>query len=256
MRTHQSEHGRPRAVTGVFLDLGGTLLSYARRDMLAAAFEAALRRLGVDPHAPHVLSARITAGDAVQREYAARVSFLHADLFRDRLVRTADALGVTVPPAELERFDAEQERSILEHLLPKPDAVDTLVALRDRGVYCAVVSNADDSWLGPVLHRHGLAPLLDDWTSSEEAASCKPDAGIFHVALGKAGLGAPDVLFVGDSLEHDVAGAHAVGMRTVHVAGPIETPLTTGLTVTAEPDHVVHDLVELVAIVDGLGSGA
>ena len=242
-----------RPIAGVLLDMGGTLLGYGRRAELASAFDGALRRLGIDPYAPDVLAVRVSAGDEVQREYAARPSFLHADLFRDHLARTVAALGASITPAELDRFEREQDQVLLDHLPAKPDAVETLVALRDRGLYCAVVSNADDSWLGPALERHGLAPLLDDWTSSEAAASCKPHAGIFHLALGKAGLHPSDVLFVGDSPEHDVAGANAVGMRTVLVAGPTAAPLTKGLSATAEPDHVIEHLLELVAIVDRLG---
>ena len=54
--------------------------------------------------------------------------------------------------------------------------------------------------------------------SSEEAASCKPDAAIYHHALEKAGLGPASALFVGDSLHHDIAGANASGVDCLWVA--------------------------------------
>ena len=238
-------------IRGVLFDLGGTLFSYGARDQMGGATGAALRRLGVDPAAPDVQAARGAASEAVHREYAARSSFLHADLFRDRVTRTAELLGVAVPDQVLDEFAVENVGNIIEHLTPKDDAASTLRALKDRDLYCAVVSNADDSWLEPSIRRHGLEAVLDDWTSSEEAGSCKPDAQIFTHALRKARLGPGSVLFVGDSLHHDVAGAHAAGIRAVHVTGQGPTPLTDGLD-AGPPDFEIEHLIELLAIVDDL----
>jgi HAD superfamily hydrolase (TIGR01509 family) len=201
-----------------------------------------------------VRAAREEAFAAVHREYASRRSFLHQDLFRDRVARTAALLGVEATDDVLDRFAEENTAAILEFLLPKPDAAATLRALRERGLYCAVVSTADDAWLGPSLQRHGLDALVDDWTSSEEADSCKPDTAIFAYALGKAGLTAGEVLFVGDSREHDVAGAHAAGLRSVLVAAEagMATPLAEGLDRSATPDYEIEQLIEVVGIVDAL----
>ena len=100
------------------------------------------------------------------------------------------------------------------------------------------------------LPSHSTASLFFAATSSEEARSCKPDPGIFHYALAKSGLGIDEVLFVGDSLHHDVAGAAAVGMRSVRIVEDgVRTPLTDGLEVTAEPSYEIRDLTELVDIV-------
>jgi FMN phosphatase YigB (HAD superfamily) len=175
-------------VRGVLFDLGGTLFSYAAREGMGRANVVVFERLGLDPSAPDVREARRAAAEAVQREYAARRSFLHRDLFRDRVVRTAEILGVAVPDDVLEQFRLDNARAILEHMEPRPDAAATLRALRDRGLYTSVVSNADDEWLEPPLARHGLDALLDHWTSSEEADSCKPDGEIFHYSLAKSGL--------------------------------------------------------------------
>jgi FMN phosphatase YigB (HAD superfamily) len=128
-----------------------------------------------------------------------------------------------------------------------------LEALRDRGIYRGVVSNADDDFLGPILERHGLAALVDDWTSSEEADSCKPDPEIYRWALRKAGCAAAEVLFVGDSLQHDIAGADAVGMRTALVANGLPAaPLSDGLDAPARPDFELRTLTELLAVIDEL----
>jgi putative hydrolase of the HAD superfamily len=51
--------------------------------------------------------------------------------------------------------------------------------------------------------------------TSEEAGVKKPDPGIFHYALKRAGAIASESLMVGDDAEVDVAGALAVGMDAV-----------------------------------------
>jgi putative hydrolase of the HAD superfamily len=245
-------HGGPAEVTAVLFDLGGTLCGFDARAPFGTAHVAVLRRLGLSPDDPAIDEARRRAFEEVEREYAARRSFLHRDLFRDRITRTADLLGVTLSPEVLARFEDEQRQAIYEHMLPRHDATETLRGLRARGLYVAVVSNADDD-LGLLLVRHGLDALLDDWTTSEEADSCKPDRQIFEFALAKAGRAAAETLFVGDSLQHDIAGAHAVGMRTVLIGEPgTVAPLSHGFDATVAADFVVRTLAEVPPIVDRL----
>lgn len=238
-------------ITAVLFDLGGTLFDYVHRERMGQPFVDALVSLGLDPTDPAVVDARRLASQEVERRYAALPSFVHRDLFRERLARTAERCGVTAGDDVLDRFDAAHLQSIMDHLVPRPDARATLEGLRARGVYAAVVSNADDDYLGPLLRRHDLGGLLDDWTSSEEAASCKPDRRIYEYALAKAGRTAAETLFVGDSLPHDVAGALAVGMRTVLIGEPgTVAPLSHGLDASVEADHEVRTLTEVLAIVD------
>ncbi len=105
------------------------------------------------------------------------------------------------------------------------------------------MSNIDDDQFEPLFEQLGLRPLFDCTTTSEEARSCKPDPEIFRLALRKAGNPRPEeVVFVGDSAPHDVAGAAALGMTTVLLgrAAPPDGPA---------PDHVIRQLGELLEIV-------
>lgn len=104
-----------------------------------------------------------------------------------------------------------------------PGVEPTLLALRDRGVPRVVVSNWDVSLHG-VLRDSGLAPLLDGVVTSAEAGVAKPDPAIFAPALALAGAAPADALHVGDSVEHDVAGALAAGMRAALVTGDAPPP--------------------------------
>jgi putative hydrolase of the HAD superfamily len=74
----------------------------------------------------------------------------------------------------------------------------------------------------------------------------KPRPHPFVAAVERLGLPAGDVLYVGDSLAADVAGARAAGLRPVwfdrHGAGlPEDAPA---------PDFVVRRLEEVAAIVE------
>ncbi|MGI9621972.1 MAG: HAD family hydrolase [Acidimicrobiales bacterium] len=244
-------------VRGILFDLGGTLFSYRFRRQMGQANVVALRRLGLDPEERDVRDAQRRASEAVQREYAQMPSFLHRDLFRDRVRRTAELLGVTATDDVLAQFDVENVQAILDHMPAREDSALTLEALGERGIYRAVVSNADDAWVEPALRRSGLDQHLEHWTSSEEAHSCKPDPGIFRYALDKAGIGRAEVLYVGDSPHHDVVGAHGAGIRTVLLTdhdGAI--PLSSGLHSGVEPDYRIESLTDVVGIVDELNPPA
>jgi putative hydrolase of the HAD superfamily len=122
-----------------------------------------------------------------------------------------------------------------------PEVPGALRALRRAGHRLVVVSNWDVS-LHDALRATGLAPLVDGAISSAEAGAAKPDPRIFARALALAGDGAAAGLHAGDSLEHDVAGARAAGLRPVLVARAGRPPLVpAGVAVIAS-------LAELAAL--------
>lgn len=49
----------------------------------------------------------------------------------------------------------------------------------------------------------------------------KPDPVIYDLAMAELALEKGDILAIGDSMEHDVAGAHAAGVDALFVAGGI-----------------------------------
>ena len=98
-----------------------------------------------------------------------------------------------------------------------PEVPRVLASLRGSGARLAVVSNWDVS-LHEVLERTGLGPLVDAVVISAQVGAAKPDPAIFRVALDRLGATADAALHVGDSVEHDVAGARAAGIDAVLVA--------------------------------------
>ena len=93
---------------------------------------------------------------------------------------------------------------------------DTLAELRRRGYRLGVLSNWD-SRLHRVLAETGLRDLFEAVTISSEAGFEKPDTGIFVRAEAAHRVAAGRALHVGDSIKHDVEGAHAAGWPVLRV---------------------------------------
>jgi putative hydrolase of the HAD superfamily len=87
--------------------------------------------------------------------------------------------------------------------------------------------------------------LVDFVIISGEFGVSKPDPAIYAEALNKAGASAHDTVFVGDSAEHDIAGAHASGLRTVWVNRHRTPWIGSGRA----PDRQIEHIGQLPALV-------
>lgn len=99
---------------------------------------------------------------------------------------------------------------------PQPAAPGALAELRAAGVTLVAASNWDCS-LPEVLDGAGLGPLLDAVVTSAGVGAAKPDPRLFAAALTRVDILPERAVHVGDSVEHDVAGARAAGLRAVLV---------------------------------------
>jgi HAD superfamily hydrolase (TIGR01509 family) len=233
----------------VFFDFGGTLWSYAPiRRGTVSLIERSVERLGVEADLGTAARAFGLASRRAFAEYVPRPYYLHRDVFHATFQKFAEELGRRASPADLDWFHEAQRRAVLEEFRLREGARETLASLREQGLHVGIVSNIDDDWLLPMLERCGLERELDAWTSSEEAASCKPAPGIYEVALAKAAAKPAEVLFVGDSREQDIAGARALGMATALIVEPETPPPGAGALPGAEPDYLIGALPELLAL--------
>ena len=237
--------------SAVFFDLGGTLFSYRNMGKGSApALMESAKRLGVEAAPKDIGLAYRDANRSVSRRYGSLEYYLHRDLFRDVFAEFAAALGVEYREEVFDWYAARQREAVLNYLELRDDCLATLAALREQGLYLSIVSNIDDDHLDPLVAQSGLQDYLDHWTSSEEAQSCKPHERFFEVAREKAGVRAEEVLFVGDSPEHDVHGSKSVGMTAVLIQEEgMVAPLQSGREQIHEPDHVIRSLSELTEIV-------
>ena len=233
----------------MFFDFGGTLFSYRRVGGGTGRLIAdAVARLGVAPDPAKIGPAyRDATRDAYQALREAPY-YLHRDLFADTWRRFALGLGVE-PAADWTDWLIDTQRALVtESFELREDCTATLGKLRASGLHVSVVSNIDDDYLEPMIARAGLSDLLDDWTSSEEAGSCKPHETIYHFACAKAACAPQQVLFVGDSPEQDIAGARAVGMTTALLREPSSPPPGSGVGAAGEPHHEIATLGEVLPL--------
>jgi putative hydrolase of the HAD superfamily len=212
-----------KAPRAILLDALGTLVALEPPAPLLVA-ELARREV------------RVTLGEADAALRAEMAYYkLHHDLAVDRFalddLRDActEALRRALPEhardAEHVRETEDLRAALLASLRFRayPDAEPALKALRAAGIALVVVSNWDVS-LHDALAATGLDRLVDGAISSAEAGSAKPDGQIFDWALELAGGVAPgEAWHVGDSVEADVAGALAAGLRPVFVDRSADT---------------------------------
>ena len=122
-----------------------------------------------------------------------------------------------------------------------------LLAELRRHYRLAVVSNFDYSpTCHAILEREGIASLFETIVISDEVGWRKPRADIFQEALRRTGVEPHHTLFVGDRIDIDVVGAHAVGMDAAWI-NPGREPLPPGI---APPSYEIRDLADLEGIVD------
>jgi len=133
------------------------------------------------------------------------------------------------------------------------DAEATLLALRrtarTAGARIGLVTNGPSEVQRAKITLLAVERLVDFVLVSEEVGSWKPEAAIFAEALRRGGAGPDDALFIGDSLEHDMAGAAAAGIRTVWSNRHGRTCRPGD----ARPDHEVVSLAEVLTLlgIDG-----
>jgi 2-haloalkanoic acid dehalogenase type II len=230
----------------VFFDFADTLFSSRDlRDAQLAQLRAVAAAIEVQ-RTDRELRAAYRHGMGVgYRSVAGRPAYLHRELFARAYAAMADDLGGTLDAAACDELVDQQYAATLEAARLRPDCLDTLRALRTRGVRTQIVSNIDDEQLDGLVARLGLDGLIDTWTSSESARSCKPDARIYQVALAAAGCEAGEVLFVGDTVAHDVVGPRTQGMRTALLVADDRSDTADG-----GADYVIERLGEVVEVVD------
>jgi HAD superfamily hydrolase (TIGR01509 family) len=95
-----------------------------------------------------------------------------------------------------------------------PDAFDILNALRDQRYKLGIVSNWPAT-LDNALRRSGLRDYFPVVVGSGNVGYAKPHPQIFKIAADRLGVKTDEALYIGDSIEYDVAGALAAGMDVV-----------------------------------------
>jgi HAD superfamily hydrolase (TIGR01549 family) len=132
-----------------------------------------------------------------------------------------------------------------------PHHVEVLARLRERARLGVCSNFTHTPTARRVLERAGLLPLLDAVVVSEEVGFRKPRPEIFRAALTALGSAPEETLHVGDNLAADVGGAAGVGMPSAWITRRVADPVRALREHAGPPPpHRVHDLAELVALLD------
>jgi len=191
----------------VLLDVLGTLVEL--ESPAPALREEIERRTGID-----IGEERAAAAFAAEIGYylAHHIEGRDMNAVDDLRDRCAEEIRRELGLAELDHATAREAMLAALRFRAFPDALPLLRTLRERGVRVVAASNWDAS-LPEGLERTGLAPYLDGAVSSAVVGAAKPDPAVFRAALAHAGCEAGEAFHVGDSMQGDVEGARAAGIR-------------------------------------------
>lgn len=91
-----------------------------------------------------------------------------------------------------------------------------------------------------LLKNHGLSKLFDVIVISGAVNKRKPSPEIFRSTVKALGVSVSETVFVGDTVDADIEGAKAVGMKTVYVERRVQKEAEY-----ARPDKTIKSLYEL-----------
>lgn len=194
------------AVKAVIFDFYGTLAQDEPGDTL----EDRMQRRGFDWDWS-VESAMSRDGE--DHPHAAESRDAYEAFRRPERIAALEAMGV--PAAQVEEVYADIYGRVVARTV-YPDVVPVLEQLRAEGYRLAICSNWD--WdLDKVLDQCGLTDWFEVAITSARAGCRKPHRRIFEQTLAPLGVEPGDAVFVGDTVQADIEGPLAVGMRPVHV---------------------------------------
>lgn len=179
---------------GVLLDMDGTLVD------------------SNDAHARAWVKALAEEGFAVPFERVRRLIGMGGDT----LLPEVTGLSKETPQGErlATRWGEIFQEEFLPHLRPFPQACALVARMHDAGLRLVVASSSQREQLRALLDIVGIAELVDEVTSTDDAERSKPAPDIVEVALAKLDLPPDAALLLGDT-PYDIEAAHGAGVRVI-----------------------------------------
>ena len=218
-------------------DAYGTVINFTEPDFIVTMAEICAAQ-GLDADAAELWRRFLRASYLMRSEH-------HADPVYKRYDRAwADQFEYVFKRMRLQGDTwaaALQFKASLAGASAFPDARPAIEALRPH-YRLALLSNADDDFLGECLERNDLH--FDTVVTSEQAEAIKPNPAIFEYLSRKLDVAPAKVLYVGDNPIPDVLGPHRAGMKCAWVnRNGMRKPRNV-----PQPDIRVRSLEELVGL--------
>lgn len=170
---------------------------------------------------------------------------------------TLDASGYTPKPAVAEamadRYGQALPETAIRTLLDYGAADRVVLAETTRqalttaladGWTCVIVTNGRTVQQETKIRKTGLDRLVQGWVISEHVGHRKPGPEIFQAASEAVGVPLSGAWIIGDSPHADIAGANALGLRSVWVSAG-----RPWLQDSYRPTHVADDVSSAINFV-------
>ncbi|MCA9935463.1 MAG: HAD family hydrolase [Ardenticatenaceae bacterium] len=248
-------------LTTVIFDLGGTLIEYAgpyatwpnlETPGLQAAY-ASLQSRGVT--LPAFAALRDTYFDLLPGRWETAVT-------GQQNLRLADLLGELlhvccgkngIQPGWLVEAAELYQHAICAQAHPLDGAKETLEAVKAQGYKLGLLSNTMFTGAAHMadLRRFGLDGYFDAMLFSADVNMWKPQAAPYLQLVKELGDGVDTAVFIGDSPEHDIAGAHNAGLRAILIQSTQRFPVPDHI----HPDAIIRELAELPSVLGKVFAG-
>ena len=223
-------------IKAVAFDADGTLWDFDKvmRDSLHLTLQE-LRRLDAQAAAKLTVDAIIEIREETTRELEGTVIDLEKmrhESFRRTLQHVGR--GNDQLASHLTRFYLKHR---YEDITLYDDVLPTLEHLR-RKYKVGLLTNGNTD-----PERCGLSGYFEFTVFATAHGVAKPDQRIFEIAVGQAGCATHEMVYIGDSLKNDVAGANSAGLKSIWLNRERDQNSTF-----IAPDLEIASLAELVEI--------
>jgi putative hydrolase of the HAD superfamily len=177
-------------------------------DLGPAGYQAVGLRYGLTLDPSRYEQARATAFAEVKRHPELDHDEEMWVLFTERIILAMGGVGDTYAAA----IEMEQRWVQSAHFELYDDALPAIESLRRHGLKIGLLSNSSRD-LEEFMQHHGV--FADAVLTSYSHGKTKPHETIFRAILDLLDVDAREAVMIGDTLEEDIEGAQAVGMRAV-----------------------------------------
>lgn len=182
----------------VLFDLDNTICDYHGARIVRT-------RYAFEPHFPNLERLELAVNEAMS----------HSTDGSEHFVDVLAAHGIT-DSALVEEVRARYIEDRYRGLVLYDEALEVIAAVSEIAAV-GMITNGPSTIQRPKIELLELVAHFPVIVVSEEVGVWKPDPEIFQIALDRCGARSEDAIYVGDSIEHDIPGAHAAGMRAVWV---------------------------------------
>lgn len=201
----------PHRIHAVIFDLFGTLVDY----LPGEEYEQAFCEIAGELDLPAVDLRRVWHEIMPERDLGKFGSV------EDDLRQACRLLGKTPEPARIEAATRIRLAVYRRSLTPRDGALETLTAVRARGLRTGLITNCADE-IPRLWPETTFAPLIDVPIFSSQSGIAKPDKRIYQMACKQLRVRPEGCLYVGDGSDNELTGAQRLGMTAVLICTPYE----------------------------------